>query len=67
MTVWMHRKTGELALVRSIWVEAEMPINTEYTIQLTTARAGIAFENKHGVVFVVPIKILEQFEELGDL
>lgn len=63
----MHKKSGELALVRRVWLEADVPFNVEYAIQINAAVSEWAFENKHGIVFVLPIKAQEEFEDLGEL
>lgn len=71
MRVWMHKITGEIAIARKIWLEEELPgtgfqltitgMNIEYSAQ------NWAFENKHGVVMILPPKIEKFFEDLGEL
>lgn len=67
MNVWMHKETGELALARKVWLEADIPINTEHAIQLDAAISSWAFQNKHGVIMILPTKIQEYFDDLGEL
>ncbi len=68
MRIWMHKETGELAVARQIWLEADFPMpDTEYSVQLRVAKPEYVFENGHGVVLVLPPKIQDSFEDLGEL
>lgn len=67
MNVWMHKKTGELAIARKVWLECDMPINLNYSVQLDAAVSSWAFQNKHGIIMILPTKIQKEFEDLGEL
>ena len=65
----MHKKTGELAIARGIWLECDFPPPhyNDYNIQFTVSSNAWAFENKFGMVFVLPPKAQDEFEDLGEL
>lgn len=68
MNVWIHKKTGYLAISRKVWLEVDFPSpEPTYSIQLSTSAAGWAFENSYGMVFILPLKAQEEFEDLGEL
>lgn len=66
----MHKKTGELAIVRRVWLEADLPGPDEshsFKIRIDVGIQSWAFQNKHGVVLLLPTNIQDQFEDLGEL
>ena len=63
----MHKKTGELAIARKVWLEADIPIDLNYSVQIECGVASWAFQNKHGIVMILPVKIQKHFEDLGPL
>lgn len=68
MRVWMHKETGELAVARGVWLETDLPeINeTGHTIQFTVSQSTWAFENKFGVILILPKKVARQNEILKE-
>ncbi len=69
MRIWMHKKTGELAVARNVWLEMDLELAPSgYTLQtVSTATLGWAFENKYGVCMILPHDIQSEFEDLGEL
>lgn len=69
MNVWMHKETGELAIARRIWLEEDFPEvpDTGYTIQFVCSTKNWAFENSHGVIMILPLRVQKYFEDLGEL
>ena len=66
--VVMYKETGELSIARKIWLESDFEIpENGYSIQMNAAQDGWAFENSHGVVFILPTNLMEYFEDLGEL
>ena len=65
----MNKKTGELAVIRKVWLESDFPEIPEsgHAIQFSASVSALAFENQHGVIFILPPKVYGEFEDLGEL
>ena len=61
MKVYMHKETGALDLMQMAYFK-----ETNVFVDMWH-ECGLAFENKNGVVFLLPLSVLEFFEEIGDL
>lgn len=71
MNVWMNKKTGDLAIARRVWLEVDTGTDDisppGYSIQVNVSEDCWAFQNKYGVVFVLPKRAQKEFEDLGQL
>lgn len=65
----MSKKTGDLAIARKVWLETDYVHEGKdlLAIQIEVAQNAWAFENKFGVIFVLPHKVEKEFEDLGEL
>lgn len=61
--VYAHRETGELVLITPCYFKRK----TFYTPTMELfGGVGVIFENSHGIHFLMPHKILEHLDLIGD-
>ena len=61
--VWMHKKTGDLAIVTPCYVEGA---HENDGIVPYFENIGYCFTNQHDVTFVQPHSVRKYFEVLGE-
>lgn len=76
--VWMHKKNGELVLITPLYslfggyAARDLSNDCDYEIHINVDSKhylfeGLGFENKHGVIFLLPLKVLKELDFIGEL
>lgn len=65
--VWMHKDTGELALVKPYFDVWSHPTNGQFVISYATEQVAWVLVNQYEVTMILPMGVEKYFEDLGEL
>lgn len=66
MTIWIHKKTGQIALSFPVFARVRENLVDAFTIE-SFQYVGDALENEHGYIFIFSPSWRKHFEFVGEL
>jgi len=67
MRVWLHKESGEMALVKPFFDMESARVGDRFVVAYGAEQDGWLFQNKHDCTFVFPLGVEIEFEDLGEL